>query len=222
VADAIEEADLLALGRAARSHRLVTGGSGIAMGLPANFGIAPAAASVTFRGADGPALVLSGSCSGATRAQVAAYAAGHPSMKIAAEDALDAEQTLQRALDFVEHHRGDAPMVYSTDAPDRVSADQKRFGRERLAASYDGIFARLASQAMERGFRRIVVAGGETSGAVATALGAAALEIGPEIATGVPALLALSEPTVALALKSGNFGDSGFFERAVEMLGGEP
>ena len=87
VADAIDDADLMRLGRAARGHRLVTGGSGILLGLPANFGIEPGAAAA-FAGREGPGLVVAGSCSAATLRQVAAYAAEHPTLRLAAEDAL--------------------------------------------------------------------------------------------------------------------------------------
>ena len=104
VADAIDDGDLLRLGRAARGHRLVTGGSGILLGLPANFGIAPGAGSAAFAGRAGPGLVLAGSCSAATLRQVAAYARGHPTLRLAAEDALDTEATLARAIGF---HRGE-------------------------------------------------------------------------------------------------------------------
>jgi uncharacterized protein YgbK (DUF1537 family) len=222
VADAVEDADLFALGRAAAGHRLVTGGSGIAMGLPANFGIAPETAAMErFRGVPGPAIVLSGSCSGATRRQVAAYVASRPAMKLDASALERPDEALRDALAFVADNRGAAPLVYSTDEPAAVAAAQARLGRERLAAFYDGLFARLAAEAVARGFRRIVVAGGETSGAVAGALGETAFAIGPEIATGVPTLRTNGDPALALALKSGNFGDEDFFERALRVLEGD-
>jgi uncharacterized protein YgbK (DUF1537 family) len=222
VADAVEDADLFVLGHAAAGHRLVTGGSGIAMGLPANFGIAPeTAATARFRGVSGPALVLSGSCSGATRRQVAAYVASRPAMKLDASDLERPDEALRDVLAFVADNRNAAPLVYSTDEPTAVAAAQARLGRERLAAFYDGLFARLAAEAVARGFRRIVVAGGETSGAVAGALGETAFAIGPEIATGVPTLRTSGDPALALALKSGNFGDEDFFERALRVLEGD-
>ena len=102
-----------------------------------------------------------------------------------------------------------------------MAAAQARYGRERLAASFETIFAELALEAVVAGFRRIVVAGGETSGAVASAFGAAALEVGPEIDAGVPALVLDGKPRLALALKSGNFGADDFFERALDMLKGD-
>jgi uncharacterized protein YgbK (DUF1537 family) len=222
VADAISNEDLMALGRLAKTHRLVTGGSGIAMGLPGNFGISPRSGSEPrHAGAEGPALILSGSCSSATRRQIEAYRAQHPAMRLEAADALDPDAAIARCLDFLVAHRDGGPLVYSTAEPAEVAAAQARYGRERLALLLDRIFAELAAQAVAAGFRRLVVAGGETSGAVASAFGAAALEVGPEIDSGVPVLVLDGEPKLAFALKSGNFGADDFFERALDMLRGE-
>lgn len=220
VADAIDDDDLLRLGRAARGHRLVTGGSGILLGLPGNFGIAPSEEAAAFAGQPGPALVLAGSCSAATLRQVAEYARAHPTLRLAAEDALAPEAGLARALAFIEANRDAAPMVTSSDTPEAVAAAQARHGRERLAAGYEGIFAALAREVVARGVVRLVAAGGETSGAVAGALGKAAFAIGPEIDPGVPALATLGAPPLALALKSGNFGADDFLARALAVLEG--
>lgn len=222
VADAVADEDLLKLAAAAANHRLVTGGSAIAEGLPRNFGILPERAGERqFEGAAGPALVISGSCSSATRRQVEYHRARRPSLMVDAADAMEAEAALPRILEFVAENRGKVPLVYSSADPEAVTAAQERHGREALAILFERLFAELALAAIEMGFRRIVVAGGETSGAVAGALGPTAFEIGPEIAPGVPALLRDGEPRLALALKSGNFGTEDFFERAVAVLGGE-
>lgn len=221
VADAIDDSDLFALGDAARNHRLVTGGSGIAMGLPKNFGIAATGSSTRFAGAEGPALVLSGSCSTATRRQIAVYRTQHPALQIDAGQALDTAATIEAAHDFIEAHRGDAPLIYSTAEPEEVAKAQARYGREKTAAAFEHIFAELARRFVASGFRRLVVAGGETSGAVASIFGASAFEIGPEIDTGVPALLLDGAPPIALALKSGNFGGDGFFDKALVVLEGK-
>lgn len=218
VTDAIDDDDLLLLGKAVKGHALVTGGSGIAMGLPANFGIAAATAGASFTGADGPGIVFSGSCSNATRRQVAVFRATHPVLKIEPEEVLDFDRALQRCIAFLEQHTEATPLIYSSDEPEAVAAAQVRHGRERLAELYDTLFARLVGASVERGYRRIVSAGGETSGAVAGALGSVAFEIGPEIAPGVPALATGASPRLALALKSGNFGQDDFFDRALGML----
>ncbi len=217
VADAIEDEDLFRLGRLARGHRLVTGGSGIAMGLPANFGI-EAQRTAFFAGVEGPAIVLSGSCSAATLAQVDRYRSTHPALQLEAEQALSPEQTLAQVAAFLDRHRNAGPLVFSSASPEAVRAAQARFGRERLASAYDRLFAEIAAAAVRDGFTRIVAAGGETSGAVAEALGGNALDIGPEIATGVPALATRGEQRLGVALKSGNFGGETFFAEAAAML----
>ena len=156
----------------------------------------------------------------ATRRQIEIYRDGHPSLRLDAGDVLDADGAVKRCLDFIETDRDAAPLVYSTAEPAEVSAAQDRYGRERLAALFETVFAELAVKAVDAGFRRLVVAGGETSGAVASAFGPHALEVGPEIDTGVPVLIRDGEPRLAFALKSGNFGGDDFFARAVEMLKG--
>ncbi|MBZ9988872.1 four-carbon acid sugar kinase family protein [Mesorhizobium sp. BH1-1-5] len=221
VADAILDDDLLTLGRAAACHRLVTGGSGIAMALPGNFDMRPGSASGSFQGAPGPALVLSGSCSAATRRQVAIYREEHPSLELNAEAlSKDGNDVVERSLAFIEKHKDAAPLVFSSADPAVVSAAQARYGASDLAGRFENFFASLATQAMVSGFRRIIVAGGETSGAVASALGQGPMRIGPEIDTGVPALVLDGPPRLSLALKSGNFGADDFFERALSMLEG--
>jgi uncharacterized protein YgbK (DUF1537 family) len=219
VADAISDDDLMALGKIAKTHRLVTGGSGIAMGLPGNFGIRPPTGErLQFTGSNGPGFILAGSCSSATRRQIAAYSNGHRSMRLDAADALDPDVAIARCLDFLVSHKDAGPLIYSTAEPSEVTAAQSRYGRERLAILFETIFAELAAKAVAAGFRRLVVAGGETSGAVASAFGAAALEVVPEIDTGVPVLILDGEPRLVFALKSGNFGSDDFFERALDML----
>jgi 3-dehydrotetronate 4-kinase len=219
VADAITDADLLALARLVRDHRLVTGGSGIAMGLPANFGIAPSAQAPSFAGNARPALILSGSCSRATNAQIAVYRAHAPSLQVGAEVLTDPEKALSRAMAFADANRNAAPLVYSTADPEHVAALQARHGAATLAFAFDHFYAALAQQAVRSGFGRLIVAGGETSSAVASGLGSGTFEIGPEIAPGVPALRTLGPTDLALALKSGNFGGTDFFDRALAVLG---
>jgi uncharacterized protein YgbK (DUF1537 family) len=219
VADAIADADLLALGRRAAGAPLLVGGSGLALGLPANFGIA-ARPPAPFPGIRGPALILSGSCSQATLGQVAAWAG--PRLGLTDEMLADPEAAFAAAWAFIAANRERVPLVASTAPPETVAAAQARRGREALAEGFEALFARLARAALAAGFRRLVVAGGETSGAVAGVLGPVALEIGPEIATGVPALLLDGPDPVALAFKSGNFGGPDFFADAVAALAGTP
>ncbi|MNL29162.1 hypothetical protein D3C87_1508380 [compost metagenome] len=219
ICDSSLDEDLVTLGRAAAGQRLVTGGSGIAIGLPANFlrsGKAKGAVSA-FSGVDGPEVILAGSCSDATRRQIAIHAAGHPTMALDVEAAMAGRLDIGRIIEFASVHRGNAPLIFSSDDPLEVERLQKRYGREKVAATLDGLFAEAARSLVESGVNRLVVAGGETSGAVAQALDLEALSIGPEIDPGVPILIG-GKGRIALALKSGNFGAPDFFAKALENL----
>jgi uncharacterized protein YgbK (DUF1537 family) len=125
-----------------------------------------------------------------------------------------------RALDWAVPRLAEGPVLVSASAPpERVRMAQETLGRERAGAVVEAALAAIARGLVERGVRRLVVAGGETSGAVVQALGVKALRIGPQIDPGVPWTLSLGTPPVALALKSGNFGGRDFFLRAFEVLG---
>ncbi|MBS7544764.1 3-oxo-tetronate kinase [Ancylobacter oerskovii] len=222
ICDAATDADLVTLGEAAAEALLVTGGSGIAIGLPANFitrGQAKGVATA-FAGVDGPEAILAGSCSGATRGQIAIHAAAHPAMALDVDAVMAGKIGVGDLAEFIAAHRGQAPLIYSSDDPAEVAALQKRYGREAVAGRLEALFADTARALIAGGVRRLVVAGGETSGAVAQALGLEALEIGPEIDPGVP-ILAAPDGRVALALKSGNFGAPDFFAKALAALAGK-
>ncbi len=218
IVDAIRDADLIAIGAAARDRVLLCGGSGIALGLPENFGLTPRA--VKWQGADGPGVVLSGSCSSATRAQVAYFKNHAPFQEIVAAAVMDGTQTAQGIADWVMAQAG-APLVYSSADPEAVRAAQAKYGKDVIAAKIENLFRDLAGILAERGITRIVTAGGETSGAVVAGLGAKALHIGPRIAPGVPALK-IADQDMAVALKSGNFGDERFFQTALDQLKAKP
>ncbi|MBN9245520.1 MAG: four-carbon acid sugar kinase family protein [Mesorhizobium sp.] len=222
IADASTDDDLLALGRACNGAALVTGGSGIALGLAANFLDSGEAAGVTggFRGVDGPEAILAGSCSGATRRQVELHAQRHPALAVDVGDVMSGRTGAADLAAFVTQHEGRSPLVYSSSDPETVERVQQRHDRERVSENLESLFAGLACALVEGGLRRLVVAGGETSGAVVTALGLDALAIGPEIDPGVP-VLTNREGTLALALKSGNFGSPDFFEKALARLAGK-
>ncbi len=216
IADAIRDDDLRILGQTVKGRRLLVGGSGIALGLPENWGITPTP--IPWTGETGPGVVLSGSCSAATRGQVAVYAAKAPSHEITAEAVMGRQVDLGALVEWI-LTQDVPPLVYSSADPSTVAAAQKTFGRNFLADAIEGTFAALAAMLATKGVGRIVTAGGETSGAVTTALGAASLRIGPRIAAGVPALRVEGQPLV-LALKSGNFGGPDFFTEALECLRG--
>jgi len=222
IADAATDDDLVTLGQALADAPLVTGGSGIALGLPANLiakglatGRKPDPVSIT-----GPGAILAGSCSGATLGQIEYHSRNHPSLPIRVDDVMSGAVTVQTLCDFLLAGGNQAPLVYSSGKPDEVAATQLRFGREAVAAKLDALFADTARTLVERGVTRLVIAGGETSGAVAQALDLGALTVGPEIDPGVP-ILTGERRRVALALKSGNFGGPDFFARALSSLAGE-
>ncbi|WP_298842406.1 3-oxo-tetronate kinase [uncultured Roseobacter sp.] len=214
VVDAIRDEDLMQIGRAAAPLKLVTGGSGVALGLPANFGCTPG--TPEWEGQSGPVLALSGSCSSATRAQVALHAAENPAREVLAEDIIEGRVTPAAVRDWALAQAG-IPLVYSSADPDVVKAVQDRFGRAVAAEAIEEFFAGVARLAVAGGVTRIITAGGETSGAVIEALDLNELRIGPEIDPGVPALRA--GPDLVVALKSGNFGAEDFFVKAAAMLG---
>lgn len=223
ILDAVDDADLLTIGASVSGLALVTGGSGIALGLPENFRRAgrlesaqPADRLPRVRGA---AAVISGSCSTATLAQVAVMRATHPVFDVDPMALAAGEPVVARALDWAGPRLGAKPLLVSASAPpDRVRVIQDSLGRERAGRLVEDALAGIARGLVERGVRRLVVAGGETSGAVVQALGVTGLRIGPQIDPGVPWTASLGEPAIALALKSGNFGGEDFFVRAFACL----
>ncbi len=220
IADAISDENLRALGEGCADLALVTGGSGIALGLPENFrrrGQLVSAAPQPVR-IGGRAVVLSGSCSRATREQVEHYRGRAPSRMLTAQSIVERSVTPQEVARWVLDQPGEvAPLVSTSADPPVVAAAQARFGAAEVAAAIEGFTARLAALLLEAGVSRFVVAGGETSGAVVQALGVRQLAIGPEIDPGVPALRGI-DVAVGLALKSGNFGATDFFEKALRQV----
>ncbi|MEK9553963.1 MAG: nucleotide-binding domain containing protein, partial [Alphaproteobacteria bacterium] len=222
VVDAVANEDLGIIAAACRDMALMTGGSAVAMPLPDLYrqdGLLPAdAPSLKTPGVAAGAVILSGSCSAMTNQQVAAYDGHGPSLRL---DPLDlATAGPGAALDWLASQPHDkVPMIYATAAPDEVRAAQDRLGTARAGQLVEQALAALAVAAFDAGRRRFVVAGGETSGAVAQALGLARLDIGAEIAPGVPWTFAnVKGEDIAVTLKSGNFGDRDFFAAALARL----
>ncbi len=222
IADALSEADLEILAQGTRDLPLITGGSGLAVGLPALFraegGLSEPPA-LPWPAADSPAAVLSGSCSEATNRQVAEMSRNHPSYRLDPLTLAADEGAVEAALSWARDRLGPEPLlIYSTAAPGDLAQAQETLGRERASQAVERAMARIAEGLVRDGVRRLVVAGGETSGAVVTALGLRSLGIGPEIDPGVPWTVGLDSEPIALALKSGNFGGPDFFTRAFERL----
>jgi uncharacterized protein YgbK (DUF1537 family) len=223
ILDAIEDRHLHDLGAACADLALVTGGSGMALGLPENFrraGLLQANATADALPAVGGATaVIAGSASAATQAQVAHMRATHPAFAVDPLALAEGRDVVGEILAAAAPKLGREPvLVYATAPPDEVKRVQEKLGRERAGALVEQALARIAQGLVTRGVRRLVVAGGETSGAVVQALGVRALRIGPQIDPGVPWTASLGEPALGLALKSGNFGGPDFFLKAFRML----
>lgn len=218
VADAIRDEDLRVLGQAAAGLPLVTGGSGIALGLPDNFRNQLSGQAGAWRGQEGRAAILSGSCSVATRAQVARHQGEAPALEVSADALMSGAVTARGVADWMLAQDG-LPLAFSSADPDTVRAAQKRHGRETIANAFERFFADTARALVNGGVTRLITAGGETSGAVVEALAPRRLEIGPEIDPGVPAMRA--GKNLVVALKSGNFGGDDFFAKAARILGAD-
>ena len=227
IVDAIEDRHLEAIGEAAADFGLITGGSGIALGLPENFRrrglLGNGGAADRLPTISGAAAVLSGSCSPATLAQVA-HMREHASLYTIDPIAIaDGRTVAEDALDWAKPLLGDRPILISaTASPEMVAEVQRRLGRDRAGALVEATLAAIARGLAANGVRRFVIAGGETAGAVIQALGVTGLRIGRQIDTGVPWTVSLGEPALALALKSGNFGMPDFFLRAFSVLSEQP
>jgi uncharacterized protein YgbK (DUF1537 family) len=222
IVDAIGDADLIEIDAAAADLPLITGGSGIALGLPANFRARGEIGESRFdwAGVAGPCVILSGSCSTATRAQVERHRSSHSALEIVAESIMDGTMNAKRAVDWALARKEELPLIYSSAEPAVVKAAQERFGRAAIAGRIEQFFAETARLLIEAGVTRLVSAGGETSGAVVESLKVGAMEVGAEIDPGVPALRVVGRE-LTLALKSGNFGAADFFERAPKVLAGQ-
>ena len=224
IVDAVSNDDLWRLGPALAELPLVTAGSGVAIALPANFGLAPAAQAAALPAASGLRAVLAGSCSQATQAQVAHFiACGHPALALDPLRMAAGDAVVRQALDWAQGRlAADAPLlVYSTAEPAAVQAIQQRLGVARAGELVEQTLAAIARGLVGLGVRQLVVAGGETSGACVQALGVAQLRIGAQIDPGVPWCHALSPAApqgLHLTLKSGNFGGEDFFSRAFQLL----
>jgi len=226
IVDAIADPDLEAIGEAARDFALITGGSGIALGLPENFRrdglIGDGGGADILPKIGGKAAALSGSCSQATLAQLAYMRERAPVFQIDPLAANDRD-IAAAALAWAGDRLGDQPILFAATAPpEQVAEAQAKLGREQAGALVEGIMATIAQGLVARGVRRLVVAGGETAGAVVQALGVTGLRIGRQIDPGVPWTVSLpgnsDQPSLALALKSGNFGAPDFFLRAFTAL----
>ena len=223
VVDAISDADLGAIGSACEDMPLVTAGSGIGLGLALNarakarLGHASTAAALPH--VEGQGAVVSGSCSVATNGQVEEWCRDRPAFRIDALRLAAGEPVADEALAWAKGKVAQQPvLVYATSKPEEVKAVQARLGVEAAGKLVEDALSAVAKGLVAMGVRKLVVAGGETSGAVVQALDIRSLRIGPQIDPGVPWTLANGTPAIALALTSGNFGTPDFFAKALRQL----
>lgn len=222
VVDAISDGDLVRLGPALRELPLVTAGSGVAIALPANFGIEPTPRASRLPPVAGPAAIVSGSCSTATRGQVSEFVrSGGAAFLLDPLALADRKDPVRTALQSARERLSDQPvLIYTTAAPEAVSEVQARLGVEEAGDIVERALARVARGLVEMGVRRLAVTGGETAGAAMRELGVERLRIGPQIDPGVPWCSAFSPVAGAvlhLALKSGNFGAPDFFSKSFRV-----
>jgi len=218
ILDSMRDEHLMLLGEAFADSKLITGGSGMAMGLPKNFLDSGTMSGIkqnrhgTF---DGKCAVISGSCSEMTRAQVEHFKENHPSFYVDPLQLVSSDHVISEIVAWADQNLSDDPiLIYSSSDPERVAVIQRELGQAQASHLIENAMSLVARELITLGVDRLVVAGGETSGAVVKELGITALEIGDEIDPGVPWTFSINQPKIALALKSGNFGGIDFFSRA--------
>ncbi len=226
IVDAISNNDLEQIATAAAELSLITGGSGLAQGLPRNFrlrGLLNARAIAHSPPADGFKAVVAGSCSSATRNQVDLMLQRCPAFRVDPLALAQGHDVVGAATEWAATRLGQQPvLIYATATPEEVKRTQTTLGVEQSASLIENALASIAAKLVDLGVGQLIVAGGETSGAVLHALGVRRLAIGPEIDPGVPWTTAVRQKPnnrpLALALKSGNFGSSDFFLKAWNAL----
>lgn len=219
VVDTLSSEHLLTIGKASQTLKLVTGGSGLAIGLVHHVADdnMPLVSADNYAPKRDKTVILSGSCSSMTQAQVKQYTSLAPSFQVLIKESISDSDYAEKIANWVIDNSGSpyAPMVYATVSPSELAEIQVTFGAQKASEAVESLFAQLTSLLKQKGIRNFIVAGGETSGVVTQSLGVEALFIGPQIAPGVPWVRATQAP-FSLALKSGNFGDINFFQTAQE------
>lgn len=227
IADAVCEHDLETIGQAALGGRLSVGASGLGLGLARHLKRAtPAHNASMLKPVKGLAACIAGSCSAATLAQIVQAEQHMPMLRLQAEHLLSTPDAVNQAVDWALARIGEGPVLIASSAtPTEVARLQTIYGQARAGHEIEQALAQIASRLVnEGGVRRLVVAGGETSGAVVDQLKIPAFALGPEIAPGVPVLKSLfhHQDNMLLALKSGNFGGPEFFTDALAQMDNTP
>jgi uncharacterized protein YgbK (DUF1537 family) len=221
VVDAVSESQLNAIGQAVKDLKLITGGSGLSINLAANFELPSLSEKTAARlpKIPGNGVILSGSCSVRTQEQVAQAEKLFPSFYLDPFQLQKEPEWVEEAIQWALTQIPKSPvLIYTTGPPEKVQEIQKALGEDQAGEIIESALTMVAQALAKTGVRKFVIAGGETSGAIVKALGMSKMQIGPEIAPGVPWCVGLGEPPVLLALKSGNFGSVDFFQEALEKV----
>ena len=226
IVDAVFASDLETIGAVALGHRLSVGASGIGLGLARALVTSGRTKSQAISAAiadtpvGGPAACLAGSCSQATLLQVANAEQVMPVLHLDPEQIIAGKGEARRALAWATDRLREGPvLIASSSTPEEVAALQSRHGRDATGHAIEQAMADIAEGLVSAGVRRLVVAGGETSGAAVDRLGIPGFLVGAEIAAGVPVLRAVgAKDEMLLALKSGNFGGPEFFSDALKLM----
>ena len=226
VVDAVFDRDLETIGNVALGHRLSVGASGVGLGLAralvaSDRGQKATSNQVSEAPVGGPAACLAGSCSQATLQQIANAEAAMAVLHLDPDRIITGQDEVRRALSWAVERLKEGPvLIASSSTPEEVAALQSRHGRDAAGHAIEQAMADIAEGLVRSGVRRLVVAGGETSGAVVDRLGIPGFLVGAEIAAGVPVLRTVGarEGEMLLALKSGNFGGPRFFSDALDLM----
>ena len=222
IVDAIGDPDLMTIGAASADLKLITGGSGVALGLPENYrigGLLKDTVAARLPNQKGHQAILAGSCSIRTRKQVTVWQNNRPAFKINPSAVMEGEEVAKKAIAWAVPLLDTGPiLIYASDEPEKVAKVQAKYGSKEAGEKIERVLGTIANSLVNNGVDRLIAAGGETSGAVVKALDIEALRIGTEISPGVPWTESIGAVEIALALKSGNFGEDNFFENAFDIL----
>ena len=224
IVDTIKNDDFDIICNGVKDLPFLTGGSGIALGLPKIYkdrGLL-SASNFEIPKNNSNAIILSGSCSVATINQINIYKENNPSLYVSPDEVINNEDLVEKVFSWIKDNETLSPLIYSSSDTKTVTEKQKQYGQEILANKIENFFELLSKKLVKDNFGTFISAGGETSGAVIKGLGVQELKIGEEISHGVPALWSPhsnGNKPISVTLKSGNFGQTDFFERALKVFG---
>jgi uncharacterized protein YgbK (DUF1537 family) len=223
IIDTIKNEDFDIICNAVKDLPFLTGGSGIALGLPQIYKDRGYLSGSNFKIPENNsnAVIMSGSCSNATLEQINIYKENNPSFYVDPDNIMNNQDLLGTVFDWIKENETKSPLVYSSSESKKVTEKQSQYGQEILADKIEVFFEKLSKKLVEDNFGKFISAGGETSGAIIKGLGVQELKIGEEISHGVPALWSphsYGQKPISITLKSGNFGQKDFFERALNIL----